>query len=422
MEEKRIAASGIPVFAYRNSALHGFCLSLYVRAGSMYERADRCGETHFVEHIVFRNINARMNGQLYPMLDRCGLSFNAVTYKEFVQFYIVGAKSRFADAVTVFSRLFDPVDLPCKEIDPERMRIKSEIRESEEDTSLEYFSDGIVWNGTSLAQSILGRSKTLDGMGSRYLKDAARRVFSKNNMFFYVTGAVSDEDLSLFCEAMSTPLEETAPLRNNTAPLPSNFQNRPDEIFVKNSADSEIRFSFDFDPVACSHAEIALLHDILFYGECGKIYRELSDRTGLIYSFDSGLERYRNGGVMHLKYEVRPANLLRSVELVCEILQGLKKGLTDELDYVRPLHLDNGEMLLDNAEEFNWNRAYEVHILDCPYSSPSDRIAAFSSVTPERIAQVSREIFRRKNLTVAIKGNQKQIDGDRLLKILEKLG
>lgn len=84
MEEKFVTAAGIPLYAYRNPALHGFCLSLYVRAGAMYEEAERNGETHFVEHMLFRSINRRMDGGLYPLLDRCGLSFNAETYKEFV--------------------------------------------------------------------------------------------------------------------------------------------------------------------------------------------------------------------------------------------------------------------------------------------------------------------------------------------------
>lgn len=421
MEERWTTASGIPVYAYPNPSLHGFCLSLYVRAGSMYESGDQSGETHFVEHIVFRNINSRMQGGLYPLLDRCGLSFNAETYKEFVQFYIVGAKEHFSDAVRVFSHLLDPVTLPRTEIDPERMRIKSEIRESDEGTSLDYFSDSIVWGGTTLSQSILGRSGTLNRMGSGYLQDAARRIFSKNNLFFYVTGSVSNDDLQEFCSAMSTPLEDTVPPRDNTAPLPANFANRPREVFVKHSEDTVVRFSFDFDAKKYSNAEIMLLYDILFYGECGKIYRELSDRRGLIYSFDPCLERYANGGVLHLKYEVRPSNLLSSVKIVCDILQELKRGLTDELDYVRPLYLDNGNLLLDNAEEFNWNRAYEVHILGCPYHTHEDRARAFAAVSPQRISQIAAEIFRPQNLTLAVKGKKRNVDGDALLKITDQL-
>lgn len=421
MEEKRTTASGIPVYAYPNPALHGFCLSLYVRAGSLYETAEQSGETHFIEHMVFRNINHRMNGGLYSLLDRCGLSFNAETYKEFVQFFIVGAKEHFSDAVTVFSHLFDPMVLPRDQIDPERMRIKSEIRESDEGTSLDYFSDNIVWKDTSLARSILGRAGTLDRMGSNFLIDAARRVFSRNNLFFYVTGAVSDADLDRFCSEMTQPVSETVPTRDNSAPLPVDFRNRPREIFIKNSNETVVRFSFDFDGQKYSNAELMLLYDILFYGECGKVYRELSDKTGLIYSFDPCLERYRNAGALHLKYEVRPANLCRSVEIVCNILQSLKAGLTDELDYVRPLYLDNGGLLFDSAEEFNWNRAYEVHILGCPYPDHAARRTAFASVSPDRISEVAREIFRTCNLTLALKGNKKQINLKELLNITDSL-
>ena len=421
MEEKRTTASGIPVYAYRNPTLHGFCLSLYVFAGPLYETVEQSGETHFIEHMVFRNINHRMQGGLYPLLDRCGLSFNAETYKEFVQFYIVGAKEHFADAVTVFSHLFDPMVLSREQIAPERLRIKSEIRESDEETSLDYFSDGIVWKDTSLARSILGRAGTLDRMGSRYLTDASRRIFSKNNLFFYITGAVSDADLDGFCAAMSAPVEEPVKTRNNKAPLPADFGNRPREIFIKNSDDTVVRFSFDFDPQKYTNAELMLLYDILFYGECGKVYRELSDKRGLVYSFDPCLERYRNAGVLHLKYEVRSGDLERSVEIVCEILQSLKEGLTDELDYVRPLYLDNSGLLLDNAEEFNWTRAYEVHVLGCPYEDHDRRKKAFAQVSPQRISQIAREIFRTCNLTLSLKGKKKQVDREHLLKITSRL-
>lgn len=421
MEEKRMTKSGIPVYSYPNPALHGFCLSLYVRAGSLYETESQSGETHLIEHMVFRNINHRMQGEMYPMLDRCGLSFNAETYKEFVQFYIVGAKEHFADAVTVFSHLFDPMILPRDQILPEKLRIKSEIRESNEATSLDYFSDRIVWDNTSLARSILGRAGTLDKMGSSYLTDAAKRIFSKQNLFFYVTGAVTEEDLESFCSAMSDPVADVTELRDNTAPLPENFGDRPREIFVKNSDETVVRFSFDFHPERYTNAELMLLYDILFYGECGKVYRELSDKTGLVYSFDPCMERYRNGGVLHLKYEVRPGNLERSVQIVCDLLQNLKDGLTDELDYVRPLYLDNSGLLFDNGEEFNWNRAYEVHILDCPYPDHAARKEAFASVSAARISELAREIFCTCNLTLAIKGRKKQINREKLLEITQIL-
>ena len=420
MEREYRTRAGIPVYAYPNAALHGFCLSLYVRAGSMYETAQNNGVTHCLEHMVFRNIHRAMNGGLYPLLDRNGLTFNAETNREFVQFFIVGATEHFADAVSVMARIFDPISLPAEDLLAERSRVRSEIRESDERTSLDAFADGIVWKDTSLALPITGKSRTLSKMSCRFLNEAAKEIFTKNQTFFYVTGNVSETQLQAMCDAVSAPLPEGA-IRDNTAPVPANFRRRPPEIFLKNSADTVVRWSFDFDPSACTNAQITLLYDILFYGECGKVYRELSDRTGLVYSFDPSLERYRNAGAIHLKYEVRPGDLLRSVELLVGVFNGLKQGITDELDYVRPLYADNSGLLLDNAEDFNWTRAYETKILGYSYPAFSDRCREFAAVTPEEISALAQRIFRRSRLTFALKGDRRKTDLRRLETVLEKL-
>ena len=101
--EKRIdTISGIPVYSYLNPHLHKFCLCMYVKGGSMYERKTENGISHFFEHVVIRNINVLMEGGLYQVLDRLGLSFNGCTYKEFIQFSISGASCHFQEAAGDF--------------------------------------------------------------------------------------------------------------------------------------------------------------------------------------------------------------------------------------------------------------------------------------------------------------------------------
>ena len=80
MEIQHITPNGVSIFHDKNIRLHSFCLCLYVKAGSMYESKKNNGISHFLEHIVFRNIHYKMNGTLYQTLDRLGLEFNATTY------------------------------------------------------------------------------------------------------------------------------------------------------------------------------------------------------------------------------------------------------------------------------------------------------------------------------------------------------
>ena len=75
MEKKRIAKNGIAVYEYKNPKLHGFFASLFLRAGSMYEAQGDEGITHFLEHVLVRNVNKLSDMKLYEELDERGFLF-----------------------------------------------------------------------------------------------------------------------------------------------------------------------------------------------------------------------------------------------------------------------------------------------------------------------------------------------------------
>ena len=88
MEQKRIAKNGISVYSFTNKDNHSFFISMFLKAGCMYESDGENGITHFLEHVAIRNVNKLMGGSMYRELDRLGMEFNASTYSEMVQFYI----------------------------------------------------------------------------------------------------------------------------------------------------------------------------------------------------------------------------------------------------------------------------------------------------------------------------------------------
>ena len=154
MEKKILTENQIEIYSYPNRHTHSFCLSLYVRAGALYESDSENGITHFLEHVLFRNINYRMNGDLYRRLDQLGLYFNGATYKEFIQLYVVGAPQHFEEAAEILLRAFDPLTLPSEEVRTEQQRVKAEIREAEDFKSLDYFAGALCWKNTPLKNTI----------------------------------------------------------------------------------------------------------------------------------------------------------------------------------------------------------------------------------------------------------------------------
>ena len=120
MEEKLITSNGVEIYGYKSPYLHSFCLCLYVKAGPLYEEEGENGISHFFEHTAFRSINTALDGELYRRADLLGITMNAVTYKEFIQFKITGATEKFKESVDILCEIFTPFNVPKNEIDIER--------------------------------------------------------------------------------------------------------------------------------------------------------------------------------------------------------------------------------------------------------------------------------------------------------------
>ncbi len=419
MYEKRIVAkNGIPVYSLTNENNHSFFISMFLKAGCMYESAEENGITHFLEHAAIRNVNKLMDYQLYRELDKKGMEFNASTYAEMVQFYITGAKSHFAAAAQMISRLLSPIVLDRSELDAERKRIKAEIREVDDKRTLAFIGGERVWEGTPLSRPIAGTLGSVSSISLAKLEAHRRRVFNKDNIFFYVTGNVDNDNLSYLTELIGEYDLVGDEMHTNEAVLPSRFGKREKDITVKNADFTKIRYSFDVDTSRVSPAELDLLYDATLGGYSSEFFIELSEKRGLFYDLGGAVERYKNAAVFSFSYEVMESKLYEAAEMTMELLRGYTERLVDHDRCMKAGYVDNAHLLLDDPRELSFTFAYDNHILGLGYSSIEDRRSAYEDITPERLREAATEIFRPENLTVALKGNKKRIDIQKLENII----
>jgi len=419
-EEKRILKNGIPVYSYRNPSLHSFYISLFLRTGSMYESEEESGMTHFLEHLLIRNINSVRNGEMYSMLDRYGIEFNASTYSEMVQFYTTGASQNFEKAVGLISELFSPISLSAEEIATERERIKAEIRESDDKTSLSSFSSEIVHAGTSLSRPILGTLGSVSKITKKRLEAFRARAFSNGNLFVYLTGNYSDDDLELLARTLGEKTLGNAGANENLAPVSQSFGKRKPAAYIKNADFTMVRFSFDIDMSRIAFGADDLLYDILLGGYNSHFFIEMSEKRGLFYDLSGSVEKYKNIGCFVFSFEVRGSSVYEAVEMTLSILSQMKEKLLPEEKCMKAGYVDNGALLYDDARDLNFTFSYDCHIMDAPYRSIEERSAYYNSITPKIIRDAAREIFRPENLTLTLKGNKKKIDPLRLASLIEE--
>ncbi|MBR2612749.1 MAG: insulinase family protein [Clostridia bacterium] len=418
MERKYQTRSGIDIYTYPNEHLGGFYISLFLKGGSMYEDEKYSGITHFLEHLSIRNINSRMGGGLYRLLDLYGLEFNASTYPEMVQFYISGAKEHFAHAVKIICMLFSPLVLTSAEIDTERLRIKAELREGDTKNSLAEFTSAILYPDTTLRLPILGTNASLDRITGKKLKELQQTLFASENIFFYLTGAVDENAVDTLMREIDLYEIAHGIKRENMAPVSEFFGKRNAAVHVKNADYTLLRFSFDMDMTKVSEAESDLLYDILFTGYNSRFFMEMSENRGICYDISGGLDRYLNIGSLYFTCEIKREKLIEAVTLSVDILREMKEKMLTQDQIISAPYVDNAYLLYDDIRELNFTFAYDCHILDSGYTSLEDRRRAYASVTPERIREVSRLIFTADNCTLTLKGAKKKIPVDQLHEIL----
>lgn len=422
MEQQIITTNNIPLYYYPNQYLHKFCISLYIKAGIMYEKKEEKGISHFWEHLIYRNIDNAMKNDLKKKLDKIGAYFNACTYKEIIVVDICASSENFNECVKILTKIFEPYNITKDDFEIEKKRIKSEIREDDDKSSIDHIANKTVWKGTNLTFSITGSNKSLDRISLDQVKKFNKKTLTSNNIFFYVTGAFSDENIKTLQKAIEKyPLESSKKPKTNLAEIPKNFFNRDKAIKIKKADYTEICFSFDIDSSKYTRAELNLLFSILFHGECSKIHQALSNKTGLIYSYNSVLEQYKNLGQIYFSFEVKAKRLLEATERVILTLKKLKRGIDDELDFAKPSYSLNAQIDLDEPERLNWIMGYENHILEQNYKDIESRKNAHEIVTKERMNEIINEIFVPSNLVVALKTEHKKDLESDINKITKKL-
>lgn len=420
LERRRIAENGIVVYDYKNPALHSFYISLFLRAGSMYEGEGENGITHFLEHAIIRNVNKLMSSELYSLLDEYGIEFNASTYSEMVQFYVFGSEKNFDIGARIISLVLSPIVLTGADIKTECERIKAEIREGDERGSLSNFTNAIVHEGTSLARPIIGTVGSVTKISARRLEEYRRRVFNPSNLFLYVTGNYSDEALDELSHSVGKAELFDGALRDNYAPVPEKFGRREGRVQIKNGDYTMVRFNFDMDMSKISVQESDLIYDLLLGGYNSRFFIEMSENRGLFYDISGSTERYRNIGSFSFSFEVKAGSVYEAVELLLSLLTEFKNTTLPESKMMKTGYTDNAYMLYDDPRELNFTFAYDNHVMCAGYSGLDERIDNYHRVTPEALKTAAGEIFRKENLTLAVKGSKRRIDTARLEKIISE--
>lgn len=416
MDINQTFENGVALYTGLCDNVHSFCLSLWVRRGSLHDPEKHYGLAHFLEHVVFRNISVRLDNQLYAMLGRMCLCFDGCTYSGYVRFEISGPSRYFEAAMDILLMTLLPIDVSIDQLDLERRRVKAEILENDDENTADYYAHSLVWKGTPLVHSIIGTPDALNRIGFDRLKQEHARWFSKGNFFFCATGNIPQMDQLVERLEAIVPFESDAVV-SSVVPLPEGFFKRNAQIDVQDKDYTWLRFCFDLDTAHHRIEEYVLLREWLF-GRSARFYMDLSENTGLVYGVDDCFEGYENIGSLCFDFEVAGKQCMPAIQAVVQLLNDIKHGGDETLINKQKAYIENMDIFREDPEYFNDLWGYDNGLKGCGYANIEACKAEYAAILPEQIYQLAREVFRPENLVLVVRGNKRRLCVDDMRKCL----
>ena len=412
MVHKHILENGVTVLIDEMQDVRSFALGFFVRAGSGEETPGKRGISHFLEHVLFKRTRRRSTVEIARAIDRLGGDVDAFTTKEYTGFYAHTLDSRFPEALDLLGDIVLAPAFDSDDIEVERGVILEEIGEANDnpdDLVHEMFVRSF-WKTHPLGEPILGTAATVRAIGLGDLYRYYRDLYTPDNLIVSVAGHVRELEVLETVEK----LFRRRPARGNG--VKRRGESRPSKPHSHQHIQLKARRGLEQahvclgveGPSQSSGRRFAahVVDIVLGGGMSSRLFQEVREKRGLVYSIASSLNSYRLGGYETIYAACAPKNLARVLEVTLREVKKLKR------DGVRPRELAwakqnlKGSMILglestvsrmssQARQEFYFGRV----------AAAEEWLAKVDAVTSDEVAQEAERLFDGRVLSLAVVGN-----------------
>jgi predicted Zn-dependent peptidase len=381
-------------------------LGIWVEVGSRDEDERDNGSAHFAEHMLFKGTAIRTAQQIARELDILGGMSNAFTSSEHTCYYATVLDSRLAGAVDLLADIFFNSLFSQAEIELERQVILQEIamvEDTPDDRVHELFS-ALYWQGHPLGNTVLGRPEVVEAMQSDRLRAYVARHYLPGRLVIAAAGNIDHRE---FVNLWRPWLENLPPSDTGARRLPPSTTAAGELAVVTRPLEqAHLVLGCPGLPIAADERyEHLLLNTILGGNMSSRLFQEVREKRGLVYSIYSYLASYSDSGFAGVYMGVDPATLPEALELVRRELHRLRRvpvsneELIDAIDYLRAgmyLADENMEARMTRLarNEYSFGRQYTIE----------EVVAGLQKVEPGGIQELGRRFFADRSLCLAAIG------------------
>ncbi|HAG08762.1 MAG TPA: peptidase M16 [Desulfotomaculum sp.] len=401
MSSEIVLGNGLQIITKSISHVRSIAVGIWVDAGSRYEAPSLNGISHFIEHLMFKGTARRTARQIAEALDEVGGQLNAFTTKEYTCYYARVLDEHFNLVIDVLNDMLFHSRFEVKDIDQERKVIIEEIK-TYEDVPEELVHDlftATIWPGHSLGRSVIGNQEVISNLSRQDIINFYQKYYVPGNIVIAVVGNFQPEIIIEKLEKTFGGLKGKTQPRSLVCPTAYSSVN----CYFKDTELVHLCFGTQGLPFNDEKTYVfQLINIILGTGLSSRLFQEIREQRGLVYSIYSYPRAYRDTGLFGIYAGLSKENIATVITLIIKEIKKIQADGVSELELQRAKNHYRGNLLLSlesviaQLGALGKSQLYLGRVI-----SPEEVLEKINRVTREEIKEAANELLKTELFTLA---------------------
>ncbi|MDJ1369833.1 M16 family metallopeptidase [Gulosibacter molinativorax] len=399
---RTILPSGVRLITEDVPGAASAAIGFFVPLGSRDETNREYGSSHFLEHLLFKGTPTRSARDVALEFERVGGDFNAATSREQTVYHARVRDRDLGMAIDVLTDMITSSLLEPAEFELERGVILEEIAMAEDDPTdvlWEKFYENF-FGAHPLGRPIAGTPDSILAVSRDEVWDFYRRYYRPDQLVISIAGRVDHEDALRRVEAglrkggWDLDVSASPVARRDAAPAQYDRAERIQVIERELEQTHLIVGSRGIDARDDRRTTFGLLHHILGGGMSSRLFQEVREKRGLVYSVFSFGASHADAGVTGVSASFLPNKAAEAVRVIRDELDKIATdGVTEEeLADAQGAGAGAGALALESMNA-RMHRLARAELVLGEYIDLDASIARMQATTLEDILALSREVM-----------------------------
>ena len=392
--------SGLLVVTEEMSRVETVSIGAYVASGTRNETEADNGASHFLEHMAFKGTERRTAAGIAEEVENVGGHINAYTAREQTAYYLKLLKEDLALGADIIGDILTHSAFAPEELERERGVILQEIgqaNDTPDDIIFDKFQE-TAFPEQPMGRPTLGTEDGIRAMTRGQLTGYMQRHYAAGNTVVAAAGALRHGDVVDLA-------------RKHFADLPAEM---PHRFEASRYTGGEFREARDLDQVHIvlgfpsvpygddDYYAALLLSTLLGGGMSSRLFQEIRERRGLVYSIYSFASPFLDSGLFGIYAGTGEDEAKELMPVTLEELRRVQEDVTpDELARARAQVKASLLMSLESTGSRCEQLARQMQVFGRVLPT-EESVARLNAVDLDAIRRTARRIFRAKPTLAAM--------------------